>query len=113
MLTFRPEQLHEAATRIFLAAGAGEENAKVVADHLVDANLCGHDSHGVIRIPSYVQSIKRDQLAPSAQPAILRETAAMTLIDANRTFGQVSALFATDAVIAKAREQGVAIAGTI
>ena len=113
MLTFKPEQLHDAATKIFLAAGASEENARIVVDHLIDANLCGHDSHGIIRIPSYVQNIKRDQLAPSAQPKVVRETAAMTLIDANRTFGQVSALFATDAVIAKAQEQGVAIAGTI
>ena len=113
MLTFKPEQLHDAATKIFRAAGASEENARIVVDHLIDANLCGHDSHGVIRIPSYVQSIKRDQLAPAATPAIVRETAAMTLIDAHRTFGQVSALVATDAVVKKAKELGVAIAGTI
>ncbi|HET7770610.1 MAG TPA: Ldh family oxidoreductase [Chloroflexota bacterium] len=113
MLTFKPEQLHVAATKIFRAAGASEENARIVVDHLIDANLCGHDSHGVIRIPSYVQSIKRDQLDPAATPATVRETAAMTLIDANRTFGQVSALVATDAVVKKAREHGVAIAGTI
>ena len=113
MLTFQPEQLHTAATAIFRAAGASEENARIVVDHLIDANLCGHDSHGVIRIPSYVQSIKRDQLAPAATPTVVRETAAMTLIDANRTFGQVSALVATDAVVKKAQEHGVAIAGTI
>ena len=113
MLTFKPEQLHTAATRIFRAAGASEANARFVVDHLIDANLCGHDSHGVIRIPSYVQSIKRDQLDPAATPSVVRETAAMTLIDANRTFGQVSALVATDAAIEKAKQHGVAIAGTI
>jgi len=112
MLTFSADQLHAAATKIFRAAGADEANTKIVVDHLIDANLTGHDSHGVIRIPSYVRSIRNEQLAPSAKPEIVRETAAMTLVDANRTFGQVSALFATDAVVAKAKEHGVAIAGT-
>jgi hydroxycarboxylate dehydrogenase B len=112
MLTFSPEQLHGATSKIFRAAGADEENTRIVADHLVDANLAGHDSHGVIRIPSYVRAIQQGQLDPAAKPAVVRETAAMTLIDARSTFGQVSALFATDAVVAKARQHGVAVAGT-
>jgi hydroxycarboxylate dehydrogenase B len=113
MLTFTPDTLHAATTRIFLAAGADEENARVVADHLIDAHLTGYDSHGVVRIPGYVRFIEQGQLVPAAKPRIVRETAAMTLIDAQRTFGQVSACFATDAVVAKAREHGVAVAGTI
>lgn len=112
MPTFSPQQLHDAARAIFRAAGASDENTAVVADHLIDANLTGHDSHGVIRIPSYVRAIKQGQLAPAARPEVVRETAAMTLIDAHHTFGQVSALVATDAVVAKAREHGVAVAGT-
>jgi LDH2 family malate/lactate/ureidoglycolate dehydrogenase len=112
MLTFTPEQLRSAATTIFRAAGADNENTAILVDHLIDANLAGHDSHGVIRIPSYVRSIKQGQIVPTARPEVVRETAAMTLIDAKHAFGQVSALFATDAVVAKAREHGVAIAGT-
>lgn len=112
MLTFTPDELHAATTKIFRAAGADEENTKIVADHLIDANLCGHDSHGVLRIPSYVQAIRRGQLAADAKPSVVRETAAMTLIDAHHTFGQVSALFAADKVVAKAKEHGVAVAGT-
>jgi uncharacterized oxidoreductase len=113
MLTFSPEELHAAATKIFLAAGADEPNAKIVVDHLIDAHLTGYDTHGVMRIPGYVRFITQGQLAPAAKPKIVRETAAMALIDAQRTFGQVSALFATDTVVAKARAHGVAIAGTI
>jgi LDH2 family malate/lactate/ureidoglycolate dehydrogenase len=112
MLTFTPDELHAATSKIFRAAGADEENTTVVADHLIDANLCGHDSHGIIRIPSYVQAIKRNQLSPAAKPQVVRETAAMALIDAHHTFGQVSALFAADRVVAKAKEHGVAVAGT-
>src|SRR6266542_2012183 len=112
MLTFSADQLRSAATSILVAAGADDENARIVSEHLVDANLAGHDSHGVIRIPTYVRGIKQASIAPSARPHIVRETAAMTLIDAHYTFGQVSSLFATDNVIKKAQAHGVAIAAT-
>ena len=112
MLQKTPDELRAAATAIFRAAGADEENAATVVEHLIDANLCGHDSHGVIRIPSYVRAIKEGQIQPTARPEVVRETAAMTLIDARHTFGHVSALFATDALVRKAREHGVAVGGT-
>jgi hydroxycarboxylate dehydrogenase B len=112
MLTFTAEQLRSAAIRVFLAAGAGDENAAIVSDHLVDANLAGHDSHGVIRIPTYVRGIKEGRIAPAAQPEVVRETAVTTLVDAHFTFGQVSSLFTVDSVVAKAREHGVAIGAT-
>ena len=111
--TFSPEQLRAAATAVLRAAGADEANAAIVVDHLVDANLTGHDSHGVILIPDYVQAIRQGQIVSTARPEVVRQTSAMTLIDARRSFGQVSAVFATDAVVAKAREHGVAVAGTI
>jgi LDH2 family malate/lactate/ureidoglycolate dehydrogenase len=66
----------------------------------------------VIRIPTYVRGIKQGSIAASARPEIVRQTAAMTLIDAHYTFGQVSSLFATDNVVTKAREHGVAIGAT-
>src|SRR5262245_14920702 len=113
MPTFAAATLHAAATRICLAAGAGRRNARHVADHRTHAHRPGYDSHGVMRIPGYVRSIGRGELAPAATPRVVRETAAMALIDAQRTFGQVSALMATDAVVAKARAHGVAVAGTI
>jgi LDH2 family malate/lactate/ureidoglycolate dehydrogenase len=112
MLLLTADELRAAGAAIFRAAGADEMSTSILVEHLVDANLCGHDSHGVIRIPSYVRSIKAGQIAPAAQPAVVRETAAMSLIDARRSFGQVSARYATDVVVAKAREQGVAVAGT-
>jgi LDH2 family malate/lactate/ureidoglycolate dehydrogenase len=112
MPVFPPDELRAAAVAIFRAAGADEANTEVVVDHLIEANLTGHDSHGVLRIPSYVRGIKQGQIVPTARPQVVRETAAMSLFDARRSFGQVSALVATDAVVAKAREQGVAVAGT-
>src|SRR5262245_44892754 len=49
---------------LFLAAGVPPEDAAIVAGSLVDANLCGHDSHGVIRIMQYVEFLLQDKLKP-------------------------------------------------
>jgi hydroxycarboxylate dehydrogenase B len=111
--TFSADQLREISNAIFTAAGAGPEPAQILTDHLVESNLAGHDSHGMLRIPSYVSGIRRGNIDPNGQPEIVRETAVSALIDAKRTFGQVSALYGTDVAIAKAKEHGVAVAGVV
>ncbi|MGH2353155.1 MAG: Ldh family oxidoreductase [Chloroflexota bacterium] len=113
MPMFPAEKLRQVSTTIFRAAGADPEPASIVADHLVDAHLAGHDSHGVLRIPSYVKSIRSGGIVPNARPEVVRETAVSALVDAKRTFGQVSALFGTDLAIAKAKEHGVGVVGVV
>jgi LDH2 family malate/lactate/ureidoglycolate dehydrogenase len=98
------EQLTSLATAIFTAAGASPENAEKVVGSLVGANLAGHDSHGVIRIPSYVEDIKKGRLKPAASPFIAREEGPATTVDGASTFGQVGARFATETAVRKARE---------
>ncbi|HUQ68129.1 MAG TPA: Ldh family oxidoreductase, partial [Planctomycetaceae bacterium] len=51
----------------FQAAGVEAGNARIVADSLVDANLRGHDSHGVMRVPFYIGSLKNGKLDPKAK----------------------------------------------
>ena len=51
MPTFSPHQLTAVAEDVFVAAGLEQDEARTVAEHLVQANLAGHDSHGVLRIP--------------------------------------------------------------
>ena len=63
---FSPEQLHDTGMAIFQAAGAPEAEAQIVMEHLIGANLAGHDSHGVILIPAYVGRIKRGHIVPGA-----------------------------------------------
>lgn len=96
------------ARAIFLAAGAPESAARAVAEHLVTANLKGHDSHGVIRIPWYVNDIAAGLLNPGGVPRIERESAASAVIDGGWTFGQVVARFAMQTAIAKAKAATVA-----
>ena len=109
MPVFQVEQLSEFIARILGSAGARADYADIVAAHLVDANLAGHDSHGVIRTPYYVRSIDKGELHPAAEPDILQETASMAQICGNWTFGQVIAKGATELAISKARDQGVGL----
>lgn len=113
MLTFTVDELRAAATSIFRAAGTDDEHTRILVDHLIDANLAGHDSHGVLRIPSYVRSIRQGRIKPNAEPSIIRQTPTAALVDGAWTFGHVSALYATRVAIAKAKESGVAVVGLV
>ncbi len=109
MPTIHAERLTEINARILEAAGARADYAAIVAEHLVNANLAGHDSHGVIRTPYYVRSIEKGDLKPEAKTEIVAETASMAQVCGNWTFGQVIAKQATEIAISKAREQGIGL----
>ena len=108
MFTVDAGRLAEDARAIFRAAGATEENAEIVVHSLVDANLTGHDSHGVIRIPYYVKEIQEGRLDPKGSPTVVRETASTAVVDGAATFGQVGSRIAADLAIRKARDVGLA-----
>jgi LDH2 family malate/lactate/ureidoglycolate dehydrogenase len=113
MILFSADELRSTATKIFRAAGSDPEPTEILVNHLVDANLAGHDSHGVLRIPYYVQALKKGQVQPNARPEILKETPVSALIDGKWTFGQVSARYGADIAIAKAKASGVAVVGVV
>ena len=92
------------------AGGAAPGHAAIVANHLADANLAGHDSHGFIRIPQYLEGIERGKLDPKAEPEVVRERGGVIQIDGHSTFGQVVATRAAEKAIEKAREHGVSMA---
>jgi LDH2 family malate/lactate/ureidoglycolate dehydrogenase len=104
------QELTDLSRAIFVAAGATPENAEGVTSSLVSANLAGHDSHGVIRIPSYVEDIRKGRLLPAASPFVVRETAATAIVDGGTTFGQLGARLTAQTAAAKAREVGLAAA---
>jgi uncharacterized oxidoreductase len=90
--------------------GADAEVANEVARHLVGSNLAGHDSHGVIRVSQYISEADRGLLVPAARPAVVREGEVAALVDARRSFGQFSTMFAVEWAMARARRHGVAMA---
>ena len=95
----------EAFTRdVFIRVGLPSEDATVEAEVLVWANLRGVDSHGVLRIPSYVEMVDRGDMNPRPKIQVVKETAATVLIDADHAFGPVVTVQATRHAIAKARD---------
>ena len=65
------ERLVALATRIFAAAGCDEATAACVARHLVDSNLCGHDSHGVVRVPRYLGFMEEGVVDPAGRAEVV------------------------------------------
>lgn len=83
------EKLREFARAVLEQGGSPTAEARLVADHLVDANLLGHDSHGVGMIPTYTWSLKIDALKPAAHARILSDTGTILVVDGCHGYGQV------------------------
>lgn len=113
MITKSAERLTKIGFEIFRRVGAPDAIAKRVSEALVDANLTGHDSHGVFRIMEYLERIENKEVNPAAAPSILSESGGMALVDGNWGFGQVSAEYATKLAIEKAREHKIAGVGVV
>ncbi|MBS1251144.1 MAG: Hydroxycarboxylate dehydrogenase B [Anaerolineales bacterium] len=111
MPVVKPVVLSDFVSRIFQAAGATEEGARLVAESLVASDLAGHESHGVVRVHQYLGSIDDEGLDPAAEPTIARETPTNALVDAHQGFGQVAAHFAMNVALEKAQAQGLAATG--
>ena len=76
MIAFRHERLREVGARILVAAGATGEDAALVSDHLVEANLAGHDSHGVGMVPAYVRHLKAGLVLPNTHAKVVKDDGA-------------------------------------
>ena len=104
-----PRTLRRIAADILQAAGVRLDEAELIADCLVYANLRGVDTHGVIRLKFYLQRIAAGGDNPNAQITMLRESPTTALFDADNAFGPVAGVRAMDAAIAKARDSGVGV----
>lgn len=110
MPTVDAAPLRDYVARIFRATGAPEADAETVAAHLVESNLKGHDSHGVIRVPRYVGYIEGGRIVPGAELRIERPQAAATVVDGGWNFGQVVAQRTMAEAMESARSAGVGVA---
>ena len=111
MLTFSAPDLTAFTTRVFQAVGAPDPVARRVAEALVDSNLVGHDSHGVIRIAQYLRDKAEGHVVPDAEPEVVHATPAIAVVDGHWAFGQVSAQFALEQATQRARQLGIGAAG--
>jgi LDH2 family malate/lactate/ureidoglycolate dehydrogenase len=104
-------QWFELGNRIFRAWGAADDLAACVARSLVDSDLAGIASHGVLRIPIYHGFVKSGWLKPANRPEVVREGAVTAVIDGHWGFGQPAAQLATRMALQKSREHGLAAIG--
>ena len=78
------DRLTHIGSALLRAAGASQEEADAVAIGCINANLAGHDSHGIIAIPTYIDRIKVGHIVPGAKWQIVQESPATAVIDGDR-----------------------------
>ena len=108
MPTLTREKLFSFAQDLLSAGGADDHEADVVANSLVEANLRGHDSHGVMRIPFYLERVRDGILRPGSRLTVETETSGTLICDGSWGFGQVLSRELMDRLIDKASESGIA-----
>lgn len=108
---FSAQGLQEFCKQIFCQAGVRRSDAQVIADSLVQANLRGVDSHGVIRTPIYLKRLEAKMISPHADIEIVADQGAVSLIHGHNYFGSVIGTKATHLSLEKARKHGVAVVG--
>lgn len=104
MPTITHTDLRSFGASIFEAAGVPTDQAQIAINHLVESNLMGHDSHGVLHLAGYVRGLQAGSIQPVGQHQIVRETPVSAVIDANRSFGIVLAYQAMQMAVTRARE---------
>jgi hydroxycarboxylate dehydrogenase B len=109
MPTFTPQSLYALSHLIASRMGSAETEAAEVADHLVRANLAGHDSHGVGMLPAYVRQLHDGLLVPNQTAATVLDAGALLVVDARRGYGQRMAADAVRRAVARAKEIGACV----
>jgi hydroxycarboxylate dehydrogenase B len=103
------EALRGFVAAVFEAAGSSEFEAGLVAAHLIDANLLGHDSHGVIRVPIYCEWLRAGKVCANRRARRVLDSGPLLAFDGEFGFGQVIGHDAMEAAAGRAREIGVAV----
>jgi LDH2 family malate/lactate/ureidoglycolate dehydrogenase len=109
MPTFSAESLRHTAQVILEATGTPPDLAQVVGEALVEANLAGHDSHGMLRLTQYIGLVRQGQVLPAARPSLLATRQATARIDGAHGWGQPAARLATQTAISLAQAHGVGV----
>ena len=94
---------------LFTAAGCAPAEASAIAEHLVEANLTGHDSHGVGKMPEYVTAIRDGRAKVNEPGEVVVDAGAIVVLDGKRGMGQTLAARAIDLGVARAKELGASV----
>jgi L-2-hydroxycarboxylate dehydrogenase (NAD+) len=103
------DALRELTEKVFRKRGVPASDAATVADVLIEANLRGHDSHGVIRVPKWVVGLDCGALKTECKPIVIRERGGTAMMFGDRGLGPVVAKQATKLVLSKAKSYGIGL----
>jgi uncharacterized oxidoreductase len=106
---FDHEKLRDAVAAVFDAADVEADISRTVANLLVDANLSGHDSHGIQMVSYYLDCVRNGGLDPAKRGRVVSDNGAVIVIDGEKGFGAVVGAFAMDQGIARVAEHGVVL----
>lgn len=107
MPSVSPDILTAFIVDILHKAGLPVTQAARTTEHLVEANLMGHDSHGVLRVPGYATQLQSGQIQPLGQQVIERESPSVAVLDANRSIGILMAYDAMERAVDKCERYGL------
>lgn len=95
------------ATAVYTSAGVPQADAHLIADTLVQADLWGHQSHGVLRLGWYLDRIRNGVMKPVTTPEFVVDAGAIAVIDAHDGIGHVATMLATSEAIRRAKQHGI------
>ena len=105
------ERLLHLVQAVFETCGMSKDDAHLLADSLVDADMSGVHSHGVLRVPEYVKKVTVDGVNPAGRPKVVKDEGACLVVDGDNSMGQIGSAFAMDQVIDRAKDIGLSAAG--
>lgn len=103
-----PQRLADFASAVYRHAGVPEADARLLADTLVQADLWGHSSHGVLRLGWYLARLRTGVMQAVTRPQTVMDSGAVTVVDGQDSIGQVLARQAAELAIDRARQHGIA-----
>ena len=98
-------------SEIFTAAGCPASEARLIAENLVDADASGHPSHGIVRVPRYIDYIASQTVRPACTYEVITQSGNLMLLDGQFSFGQVLGHHLVDEADRLASETGLAMIG--
>jgi len=104
-------RLTEFATAVYAGAGMPETDARLVADTLVQADLWGHQSHGVLRLGWYLDRVRNRVMNPVTKPEFAVDAGAVAVIDGHDGVGHALTVLATKEAVKRAKEHGIGAVG--
>ena len=102
-MIIQAESLKRLVNAILKSGGSIDNEAQVVAEHLVRSNLAGHDSHGVGMLPIYLRMLQADLLKPNQVPELFKSDGSIMMFDGKRGYGQAVGKIAMEKAIEKCR----------